>query len=306
MNFTRLSKVISAVLVTGYVVQLLVPSSRQYLALVPGRFIPCVWNIFTAGLLEVSIVKAVVSVAGTLLLARIIEPVWGSKEFLVFICVVNAGAGMATLALLYVLYALNHSSEHSGDLLYKEVAGFQGVCAGCLVAVKQIMPDNEVLILGFIRFRAKLLPAIFLTLAVPVTIALHHTLDTVPFLIMGTYIAWIYLRFFQRKSETHLRGDPSNEFRFATFLPEALQPPVDQFLSLFDRCLPSRTGSDGQDALLQPHSAPLPGSDAADASRRRERGARALEDRLKKASAAAAVQPAAADVEAGTQKAEGT
>ena len=39
MTFTRLSKVIAAVLVSGYVVQLFVPSTRQYLALVPGRYV---------------------------------------------------------------------------------------------------------------------------------------------------------------------------------------------------------------------------------------------------------------------------
>ena len=61
--------------------------------------------------------QLVVSIAGILLLARIVEPVWGSKEFLLFVSVVNAGTGLATLALLYLLYAINHNSEHSGDLL---------------------------------------------------------------------------------------------------------------------------------------------------------------------------------------------
>ena len=37
MSFTRLSKAVSALLVAGYAVQLFVPATRQYLALVPGR-----------------------------------------------------------------------------------------------------------------------------------------------------------------------------------------------------------------------------------------------------------------------------
>ena len=40
-------------------------------------------------------------------------------------------------------------------LRYREIAGFEGVLAGCLVALKQIMPDNEVVVLKFIRFRVK-------------------------------------------------------------------------------------------------------------------------------------------------------
>lgn len=36
------------------------------------------------------------------------------------------------------------------------MSGFEGIVAGCLVAIKQIMPDNEIMLLtGVIRFRAK-------------------------------------------------------------------------------------------------------------------------------------------------------
>lgn len=288
MTFTRLSKVISCVLLVGYAVQVVVPSARQYLALVPGRFIPCVWNVFTAGLLEVTLVKVLLSTAGILLLARIVEPVWGSKEFLIFVSVVNVGSGVSTLVLIYLLYAFTRLSEHSGDLLYQEVSGFQAICAGCLVAVKQIMPDNEVTLLGFIRFRAKLLPALFIALAIPTSIYFGAALDIIPSVVSGTYLAWVYLRFFQRKAETAFRGDPSHEFRLATFLPEVLQPPADQVLAICDKCIPLQHATQASQAGYVPGSNPLPGSDSAEATRRRERGARALEERLggKKAPAA--------------------
>ena len=84
LNFTRLSKAVVALLSVGYIVPLLVPFARQYLALVPGRCvtdgsdqcipvvttilstpsscrtIPCVWNIFTAGLVEKDIFRVCV------------------------------------------------------------------------------------------------------------------------------------------------------------------------------------------------------------------------------------------------------
>lgn len=44
-----------------------------------------------------------------------------------------------------------------------------------------------------------------------------------PTLIFGTYMGWIYLRYFQRKPETNLRGDPSDEFAFSNFFPELLR-----------------------------------------------------------------------------------
>lgn len=68
-DFTKLSKVIGGVIVIGYFVQLIAPSTRGVFALVPGRFLPCVWNIFTAGLLEVHFYK--VSAASTL---NLIDP----------------------------------------------------------------------------------------------------------------------------------------------------------------------------------------------------------------------------------------
>lgn len=36
-NFTRLSKALAGVLCLGYAVQLIVPTAREYLTLVPGR-----------------------------------------------------------------------------------------------------------------------------------------------------------------------------------------------------------------------------------------------------------------------------
>ena len=38
---------------------------------------------------------------------------------------------------------------------YTEICGFQGVFAGLLVGLKQIMPENDVTLLGYVKFRAK-------------------------------------------------------------------------------------------------------------------------------------------------------
>lgn len=67
------------------------------------------------------------------------------------------------------------------------------------------------------------------------------------------------------------RGDPFNEdFRFASFFPEVVQPPVDkvaQVVGIALRLVPrSPTRAAGG---FVPGAAPLPGSDDADAARRR-------------------------------------
>ncbi|KAK9829700.1 hypothetical protein WJX72_007428 [[Myrmecia] bisecta] len=309
LTFTKLSRAIAVLLITGYFTQLLVPSTRQYLALVAGRSLPCVWNIFSAGLLETSLIELGFGVAGILLVAKVVEPVWGSKEFLKFIAVVNVSTGLATLIVVYCIYALDQYSDNAGAILYKEIAGFHGVLAGCLVAIKQIMPDSEVTLLVVLKFRAKHLPALFLLSAAGASVMLKQVINTVPFVVFGTYVAWLYLRFFQIKPETSLKGDPSNEFRFATFFPEFLQPAVDKVAGACARLGPGAAGAAGPGYVLG--ATPLPGSDNADATRRRERGARALEERLGGRKAAPPPGPAVmppsqdvTDIEAGQKDTE--
>lgn len=93
-------------------------------------------------------------------------------------------------------------------------------------------------------------------------------LRIVPFLVYGTYSAWIYLRFFQLNEETRLRGEPGADFSFASFFPESIQPQVDVVSTIFSKLfrLGSKQPEQGQGAL---QGQPLPGSDGAEAARRR-------------------------------------
>lgn len=113
--------------------------------------------------------------------------------------------------------------------------------AGLLVGVKQIMPENDVTLFGYVKFRAKVsgtcpavlrrisgmfnqgqaghdgiltitldllmqhLPGIFLCTTVPAAIVFGNPIKTVPFVVFGTYLAWLYLRFFQSKPELALQ-----------------------------------------------------------------------------------------------------
>lgn len=61
LSFTKLSRTIAGVLVATYLIQLIAPTSRQYTALVAGRFIPCAWSVFTAGILETHLLKVSLS-----------------------------------------------------------------------------------------------------------------------------------------------------------------------------------------------------------------------------------------------------
>jgi hypothetical protein len=56
-TLTRLSKVITALLLITFGVNWFVPDTASYLALVPGRTLPCVWNLVTAGLIVINPVE---------------------------------------------------------------------------------------------------------------------------------------------------------------------------------------------------------------------------------------------------------
>lgn len=102
------------------------------------RTIPCVWNVFTAGLVETDIfrvgkcwlsgctcirtstlpesqclVQLILSLVGVLMLAKIVEPIWGSRGFLLFTATVNFWTGFSTFVLIYLLYTI----DRKGDVL---------------------------------------------------------------------------------------------------------------------------------------------------------------------------------------------
>jgi hypothetical protein len=109
-------------------------------------------------------------------------------------------------------------------------------------------------------------PSLYVLLACGVIAATKaHT--QLPFLLFGTYFAWLYLRFFQQQPETSIKGDPSEDFKFSTFFPELLHPPIDLLAKLLGKVFRLQHGADAL-AKSQSSSALL-GSDSAEANRRR-------------------------------------
>lgn len=282
-GFTRLSKALSFVLVVGYLVVTLIPSSLTYVALVPGKTIPFAWNLLTAGYIEKSAISLVLNVFALLFLGKSLEPVWGSREFFWFIVVVNTWTTFSTFVIMIILYysTLNERFLYAPGAA---ICGFHGVVAGFLVGIKQLMPDQEITALVILKFRAKWLPSLFVLLSTAFCAVWGDAVQFLSFIVFGTYVSWIYLRFYQTKSEANLKGDPSDEFAFTTFFPEFLRPVIGTIATILGRMFCGRRpvvdNTDGHTLVVG--GKPLPGSDPAEATRRRERGARALEERLAK------------------------
>ncbi|KAJ7975081.1 rhomboid-like protein 19 [Quillaja saponaria] len=261
-GFTRLCKGLAVVLVAGHIVVQLFPSAISYVALIPARTIPFAWNLITAGYIEQSIYGVVVSTIGLLFIGKLLEPVWGSKEFLKFIFVVNFLTSVLIFITAIALYYITRQENY----LYMPLSGFHGVISGFLVGIKQIVPDQE---LPLLKLKAKWLPSITLLLSIAISFWALESARYLPTIIFGTYTSWIYLRYWQRKPETKLKGDPSDDFAFSSFFPDFLRPVIDPIASIFDRilCRRSDASDDGQGYTLG--GVPLPGSDPIEASRRR-------------------------------------
>ncbi|XP_054805024.1 rhomboid-like protein 19 isoform X2 [Prosopis cineraria] len=272
-GFTRLCKGLAVVLVGGHIVIQIFPSAVTYLALIPARTIPFAWNLVSAGYIEQSIYGVIVSTVGLLFIGKLLEPVWGSREFLKFIFVANFLTSVCIFITAIALYYITRQEIY----LYMPFSGFHGVISGFLVGVKQMMPDQE---LPLLKIKVKWLPSIAILLSIALSFWILEAVSCLPTVIFGTYMSWIYLRYWQRRVETKLKGDPSDDFAFSTFFPEFLRPIIDPIASIFHRMLCGRYDASNNAQGPTLGGEPLPGSDPSEASRRRERGARALEERL--------------------------
>lgn len=273
-GYTKLCKGLAVVLVGSHIVVQILPSVVSYLALIPAKTIPFAWNLITAGYVEQSIPGLVVSIIGLLFIGKLLEPIWGSREFLKFIFVVNFLTSICVFVTAISLYYITTQETY----LYMPISGFQGVLSGLLVGIKQIIPDQE---LSSLKIKAKWLPSLALLVSIVVSFFTTDSATYLPTVIFGTYIGWIYLRYWQRKPETKLKGDPSDEFAFSTFFPEPLRRVIDPVATIFERLFCGRRPESSDDSTgYTLGGSLLPGSDPIEASRRRERGARALEERL--------------------------
>ncbi|KAJ0064554.1 hypothetical protein NL108_009749 [Boleophthalmus pectinirostris] len=276
-------KSISAVVVLLYLLSFAVDTSYA-LGITPGYLFPpnfWVWTLVTHGVVEQHIWGVVANVGTVMTCGRLLEPLWGALELLIFFAVVNVAAGL----LAGLSYFLTYVATFDLDFLFAvRVHGAAGFLGGVLVALKQTMGDTTVLRVPQVRLKAA--PALVLLLLS--LLRLSGLLDSAAPLAAYTYGAlsgWVYLRFYQRHSRG--RGDMSDHFAFASFFPEALQPVVGFLAGLVHAALVKikvcrkmvKRYDVGAPSSI---TISLPGTDPQDAERRRQLALKALNERLKR------------------------
>lgn len=225
-----------------------------YLTLVPTRFIIYPWTLLTATFVEQNIFTVILNAATLFYGGKYLERAWGSREFGKFILVVSLVSNALTVLVYLTWNAIggdflrgyaffSHNAECTTSCAIRAdtpssrltpICGGIAIQAAFLVAFKQLVPEHTVTILkGIVKMRVKHFPALFLLLNTIGGIVFGT--DTAAILAwLGLLTSWTYLRFYKHQPDLSgtstsglgIKGDASETFAFATFFPDAIQPPI--------------------------------------------------------------------------------
>uniref|UniRef100_H3CKL4 Transmembrane protein 115 n=1 Tax=Tetraodon nigroviridis TaxID=99883 RepID=H3CKL4_TETNG len=275
-------KSISALVVLLYLLSWAV-STPYCLGVTPGYLFPpnfWVWTLVTHGLVEQHVWGVAANVGTVMACGRLLEPLWGALELLIFFAVVNVSAGL----LAGLSYLLTYVATFDlGYLFAVRIHGGAGFLGGVLVALKQTMGDTTVLRVPQVRLKAAPALVLFLLALLRLSGLLGSSAPLAAY-SYGALSGWVY-RFYQKHSRG--RGDMSDHFAFASFFPEALQPPVGLLAGLVHSALVKikvcrkmvKRYDVGAPSSI---TISLPGTDPQDAERRRQLALKALNERLKR------------------------
>ncbi|XP_070559591.1 transmembrane protein 115-like [Ptychodera flava] len=281
------SVVVKAILISVclmYLLSFLGEPILNTLSITPGYVVPPnfrIWTYITHGFLETHLWNVVADILILAVGGKLIEPLWGALEMLLFFFIVNIGVGLVSAVCYLIIYVATSNVDY---LFEVHIYGLAGYIAGIAVALKQTMGDYDIVNVSFIGMRVKQLPLVLMIWSVVVAL-LGFACAVYPLMTCtGIFVSWTYLRFYQKQSDNS-RGDMSDTFTFASFFPEKIQPPIAILANTVHSGLVKakickkqvRKYDVGAPSSI---TISLPGSDPNDAERRRQLALRALNERL--------------------------
>lgn len=122
-----------------------------YLVLVPGQSYVFPWTVVSAALCETTIGEFVISAVAVPLASQYLERQWGAAELLCFSVVVVSVSNLLAWIVAVALYVITGSqlvmcvaANRNGTQYH----GMQALQTGYLVAFVQLVPQNQVQLLG--------------------------------------------------------------------------------------------------------------------------------------------------------------
>ena len=173
-----------------------------------------IWTYFTHSFIEAHFWNVLVDVCVIILYGKLLEPLWGALEMLLFYFVVNCVVAIITGFIYVLIYLVTRNEEY---LFETHIHGLAGYIAGFSVAVKQVMPDHILVNSPFGKVRNKHVPCSLLYVAILARI-IGIVDGPYPFMFgAGILVSWTYLRFYQKHSSGN-RGDMADSFMFARLI----------------------------------------------------------------------------------------
>lgn len=212
-NSSLVVKTVAVLVCIGYLLAQ-IPGSLRHITVMPGFVLPpnfWVWTYFTHCFIEFHIWDVLADILVIILCGKLLEPLWGAMDMLIFFVITNLSVAIATSITYIVIYLATKSEDYLFDT---HIHGLAGYIAGFSVAVKQVMPDHVLVTSPFGKLRNTHIPLILVTFVI--TLRLFGALDG-PYPLMftwGVVISWIYLRFYQKHTNGN-RGDMAENFSFA-------------------------------------------------------------------------------------------
>lgn len=208
-------KVVSIFVLIGYGVSFS-DTAVHVLSVTPGYLLPptfWIWTAFTHCFLEIRLWQVCVDLVTLFLCGKLIEPLWGGFEMVLFFLLVNISVAFISTLFYLILYMC---TSNPMVLFEVHIQGMAGYIAGLSVAVRQIMPDH-------VLFHTRTPLGKVSNRHVPLLLFLTAVLLYVVGLLEGLYatmigcgiaVSWTYLRFYQVHSNG-TRGDLADSFNFA-------------------------------------------------------------------------------------------
>ena len=190
--------------------------AQEVLTVIPGNVIPpsfWYWTYVTHTFIEQHFWNVLIDVVVVLLYGKLLEPLWGAKEMLIYYIFVTVSVAVSSTFIYFVIFLIARNPVY---LFEVQICGLAGYVGAFSVAVKQVMPDLVLINSPFGKLRNKHIPLWLLFLAF---IARFVGIEDGPYPVMfgmGIFTSWIYLRFYQKHSNGN-RGDFAESFSFARY-----------------------------------------------------------------------------------------
>ena len=156
-NSSVVVKFICTAVAVGYCMTF-IHSILDHITVTPGHVIPpnfAFWTYITHSFVETHIWIVVVDIGVVILYGKLLEPLWGALEMLIFYGVVNTVVAFLTCCVYLFIYLATKNEEYLFDT---HICGLAGYVAGFAVAVKQVMPDHVLVSTPFGKLRNKHIP----------------------------------------------------------------------------------------------------------------------------------------------------